>query len=113
MWALPRCLPTRGYSRAWPGSRSGLRWCCTRDWRFGVSFVSCGCVQRRQTLGNELIGSRSMTVIQKTLYLAVTALVVALATTANVQAWGCAHRGYTHVGAGGVTHVGGTAYRGA
>jgi hypothetical protein len=46
---------------------------------------------------------------QKTFFLALAALLVAVATTSEARAWGCAHVGYTHVGAGGAYHYGGTA----
>jgi hypothetical protein len=48
----------------------------------------------------------------KTLFLAVAALLCALAASSRAQAYGCAHAGYTSVGPGGAYHAGGTAYSG-
>jgi hypothetical protein len=57
---------------------------------------------------NDLIRPRRTTVLHKTLFLAVAAVLVALALTSRAQAWGCAHVGYTHVGPMGAYHVSGT-----
>ena len=41
--------------------------------------------------------------LQRTFIAAVAALLATLLTSSQVYAWGAAHVGYTHVGAGGVT----------
>ena len=44
--------------------------------------------------------------LRKTVFLAMAALAVSLATNSEAQAWGACHVGYTHVGYGGVQHYG-------
>lgn len=50
--------------------------------------------------------------LRKTLLSAALAGLVSLLLSAEAQAWGGYHVGYTHVGPGGVQHVGATGYRG-
>ena len=50
--------------------------------------------------------------LRKTLFLVLATGLVALLTASDAQAWGAYHAGYTHVGPGGVQHVGYTAARG-
>jgi hypothetical protein len=50
--------------------------------------------------------------LHKILFLAAAATLLALLTTAKVQAYGAAHVGYTHVGPNGVQHYGATAAAG-
>ncbi len=46
------------------------------------------------------------------LFVALAVAIAALGTASKAQAWGCYHAGYTHVGAGGVSHYGYMAARG-
>ncbi len=48
--------------------------------------------------------------LRKTLFLAVAALLVALTTSSDAQAWGCAHAGYHYSPYGGGYHAGYTHY---
>jgi hypothetical protein len=50
--------------------------------------------------------------LRKTLFLALTATLLALLTAPEAQAWGGRHVGYTHVGYGGVQHYGRTSVSG-
>lgn len=49
---------------------------------------------------------------RKSLFIAITAALLALLTPNDARAWGAAHVGYTHVGPSGVYHYGATAARG-
>src|SRR5262249_5539862 len=49
-----------------------------------------------------------LTMLKKIFVLAAAATLVSLATSSEVQAWGCYHAGYTHVGPSGVYHYGRT-----
>lgn len=48
--------------------------------------------------------------LRKTLFLALAVLLVSLATSSQVQAWGCAHAGFHASPAGGGYHAGYTHY---
>jgi hypothetical protein len=50
--------------------------------------------------------------LSKTVFLGLTAMLLALTCAREAQAWGAYHAGYTHFGAGGVYHYGTTAVAG-
>jgi hypothetical protein len=50
--------------------------------------------------------------LRKSFFLAVTTLLLVLVTSTKAQAWGAYHVGFTHVGYGGIYHVGRTGFVG-
>jgi uncharacterized membrane protein len=55
--------------------------------------------------------SRRITMLRKTLFLALAAILATLATSSEAQAWGAYHVGYTHYGpVTGFSHAGSTGF---
>src|SRR5262249_24511765 len=104
--------PTRavGNSREAQRQRGGCsdRPCCRRPEGISLPLLRGGLSARNVLAADDLAASRRMTVLRKTLILALAAVLVTLAASAKVHAWGAYHAGYTHVGPNGAYHVGGT-----
>jgi hypothetical protein len=63
---------------------------------------------KRSIADRKRVRYRRMTMLRKAIFLVCAAALAVLGTSSKVQAWGCAHVGYTHVGPYGVQHVSGT-----
>src|SRR5262249_48822741 len=73
-----------------------------------ASNSGAGIRQGTVSAGDEFTTSRRITMLYKTVVVALAAVLVALAVSSKAHAWGAYHAGYTHFGPNGLYHVGGT-----